>query len=196
MVRKTALPRLSEKEPEVEEVKVDSAVWEGGFLKLHTADVDARHFAYAFTPGEYEIKAKKSLRSLDSNAYAWTLIDKLAAATGVPSSEVYRRAVRDVGGNAEIVCIKAEAAPTLRKIWESRGLGRQTEDDISKLPGCVNVILYYGSSTFDTRQMSRMIDNLIQDAKAVGIETMPPDKLAALLGEWEGKREKNLKQAR
>lgn len=44
--------------------------------------------------------------------------------------------------------------------------------------------------------MSRLIDNLIQDAKAVGIETMPPDKLAALLGEWEGKREKNLKQAR
>ena len=165
-------------------------------MKLKAYDVDARHFAYAFQPGEYEIKAKKSLRSLDSNAYAWILIDKLAAATGVSKTEVYRNAVRDVGGNSEIVCIKAEAAPQLRKIWESRGLGWQTEDDISKLPGCVNVILYYGSSTFDTRQMSRMIDNLIQDAKAVGIETMPPDKLAALLGEWEGKREKNLKQAR
>ena len=116
------------------------------------------------------------------------MIDKLAAATGVPKTDVYRNAVRDVGGNSEIVCIKAEAAPTLRKIWESRGLGWQTEDDISKLPGCVNVILYYGSSTFDTRQMSRMIDNLIQDAKAVGIETMAPDKLAALLGEWEKRK--------
>lgn len=177
-------------------MKIDKAIWEGGYLKLHTADVDARHFAYAFTPGEYEIKQKKSLRSLDANALAWVLIDKLAAVTGVPSSEVYRRAVRDVGGNAEIVCVKAEAAPQLRKIWESRGLGWQTEDDISKLPGCVNVILYYGSSTFDTRQMSRLIDNLMQDARAVGIETMALDKLAALLGEWEGKREKNLKQAR
>ena len=177
-------------------MKVDSAVWEGGYLKLHTADVDARHFAYAFTPGEYEIKPKKSLRSLDANALAWILIDKIAAATSVPKTEVYRNAVRDVGGNSEIVCVKAEAAPQLRKIWESRGLGWQTEEDISKLPGCVNVILYYGSSTFDTRQMSRMIDNLIQDARSVGIETMAPDKLAALLGEWEGKREKNLKQAR
>ena len=138
--------------------------------------------------GIREIKQKKSLRSLDANALAWVLIDKLAAATGVPSSEVYLRAVRDVGGNSEIVCIKAEAAPTLRKIWESRGLGWQTEDDISKLPGCVNVILYYGSSTFDTRQMSRLIDNLMQDARAVGIETMAPDKLAALLGEWEKRK--------
>lgn len=171
-------------------MKVDSAVWESGYLKLHTHDVDARHFAYAFQPGEYEIKAKKSLRSLDANALAWVLIDKLAAATGVPSSEVYRRAVRDVGGNAEIVCVKAEAAAQLRKIWESRGLGWQTEDDISKLPGCVNVILYYGSSTFDTRQMSRLIDNLMQDARAVGIETMAPDKLAALLGEWEARKKK------
>ena len=176
-------------------MKVDSAIWEGGYLKLHTADVDARHFAYAFTPGEYEIKPK-NIRSLDANAYAWTLIDKIAAATGVPKTEVYRNAVRDVGGNSEIVCVKAEAAPKLRKIWESRGLGWQTEEDISKIPGCVNVILYYGSSTFDTRQMSRMIDNLIQDARSIGIETMAPDKLAALLVEWEGKREKNLKQTR
>ena len=60
----------------------------------------------------------------------------------------------------------------------------------------MNVILYYGSSVFSSSTMSRLIDNLIQDAKAVGIETMAPDKLAALLGEWEGKREKNLKQTR
>ena len=174
-------------------MKIERAVWKDGDLILHTADVDARHFAYAFAPGEYEIKVKKSLRSLDSNAYAWVLIDKLAAATGIPKSEVYRNAVRDVGGNSEIVCVTAEAAPTLRKIWESRGLGWQTEDDVSKLPGCVNVILYYGSSHFDTRQMSRLIDNLVQDAKAVGIETMPPDQLERLLDEW-GKSEKQVKQ--
>lgn len=177
-------------------MKIDSAVWEGGFLKLHTADVDARHFAYAFTPGEYEINVKKSLRSLDANAYAWALIDKLAKATGVPASEVYRRAVRDVGGNMKIVCIQSEAAEELRQVWASNGLGWQSDVTASKIPDCVNVILYYGSSVFSSSTMSRLIDNLIQDAKAVGIETMPPDKLAALLGEWEGKREKNLKQTR
>lgn len=166
-------------------MKVDAAIWEDGWLKLKAYDVDARHFAYAFTPGEYELKAKKALRSLDANAYSWVLIDKLAVATGLPKAEIYRNAVRDVGGNSETVCVKAEAAPTLRKIWESRGLGWQTQDDISKIPGCVNVTLYYGSSTFDTKQMSRMIDNLIQDAKAVGIETMPPDKLESLLGAWK-----------
>lgn len=52
------------------------------------------------------------------------------------------------------------------------------------------MILYYGSSVFSSSTMSRLIDNLIQDAKAVGIETMPPDKLAALLGEWEARKKK------
>ena len=170
-------------------MKIDSAVWEDGYLKLKAYDVDARHFAYAFTPGEYEIKPK-NIRSIDANAYAWTLIDKIAAATGVPASEVYRRAVRDVGGNTKIVCIQSSAAEELRQVWASNGLGWQSEVTASKIPDCVNVILYYGSSVFSSSTMSRLIDNLIQDAKAVGIETMPPDKLAALLGEWEARKKK------
>ena len=48
----------------------------------------------------------------------------------------------------------------------------------------MNVTLYYGSSTYDTKQMSRLIDNIVQDCQAVGIETLTPDKLALLLEEW------------
>lgn len=176
-------------------MKIDSAVWDGGYLKLHTADVDARHFAYAFTPGEYEIKPQ-NIRSLDANSYAWKLIDMLSAAVGIPKIEIYRDAVRDVGGNSYIGCYETKDIENVRRDWEAGHLGRQIQVIASKIPGCVNIIFYHGSSEFDSKTMSRMIDNLIQDAKAVGIETMPPDKLAALLGEWEGKREKNLKQAR
>ena len=46
--------------------------------------------------------------------------------------------------------------------------------------------MYYGSSVFDSKEMSRFIDNLIAEAKALGIETMPPDKLNALLEAWNG----------
>ena len=44
---------------------------------------------------------------------------------------------------------------------------------------------YYGSSDFDRREMSRLIDNIIQDCKAVGVETLPPDKLALLKEDWD-----------
>ena len=55
----------------------------------------------------------------------------------------------------------------------------------SKIPGWVpDVILYYGSSTYDTRQMSRLIDLVVEDCKDNGIETLPPEKLAAMVEKW------------
>ena len=54
----------------------------------------------------------------------------------------------------------------------------------SKIPGCTNVILYYGSSAYDTNQMSRLIDRIVQDCKDAGIETLTPDKLDAMKAGW------------
>jgi 2-iminoacetate synthase ThiH len=50
----------------------------------------------------------------------------------------------------------------------------------SKIAGCTNVILYYGSSTYNQEQMTQLIDNIVQDYKAVGIETLTPVELARL----------------
>ena len=136
---------------------------------------------------EVTIRKHRQKRSLDANAYAWVLIHKLSEATGTPVSEVYRRGIRDIGGNAQIVCVQDKAVEKLCEAWEKHGLGWVTDTTKSKLEGCTNVVLYYGSSTFDTAQMSRLIDGLVQDCRAVGVETMPPDKLAALVGGWDGR---------
>lgn len=129
-------------------------------------------------------KARKK-RSLDANAYFWVLADKLATAQGLPgTTEIYHKYIKDIGGNKEIVCVKEEAAEKLCRGWERNGLGWLTETFPSKLDGCVNVILYYGSSTYDTAQMSRLIDLCIQDCKALDIETATPAELALLLERW------------
>lgn len=147
--------------------------FEEKFLKLKDADLDI------------EIKKHRERRSLDANAYAWVLIDKLAKATNTPKNAVYWTAIREIGGNTETVCVKQEAADKLCAAWTKNGLGWLAEKMPSKLPGCVNVVLYYGSSTFDTAQMARFIDGIIQDCKAVGVETLPPDKLEAMLEGWK-----------
>ena len=155
-------------------------------LLLEVPVRDAARVAYQFQAGEYELRKMKKHRSLDANAYAWVLIDKLASALGLPKQEVYRNSIRDIGGVSTTVCVKEEAADTLMRKWAGKGIGWQAEAFPSKLPGCVNVLLHYGSSAYDTHQMSALIDKLIQDCKALDIETMPPDKLAALLEEWNG----------
>lgn len=164
-------------------MRIESARYENGELIL-SASPDARKLVYGFKPGEYELTRVKRKRSLDANAYAWKLIGLIAAAVGTPDIEVYRNAVAQIGGTAEIVCCQAEAAESLKKHWLSGHLGRDAQEMPSKVPGCVNVRLAYGSSDFDKSEMSKLIDNLIQDCKALGIEYKPQWEIDSLLEAW------------
>lgn len=139
----------------------------------------------AGVPVEVEIKKHRAKRSLSANAYAWVLTDKIAAATGQAKEDVYRETVRNIGGVSDVVCAQDRAVEALRTGWEAHGIGWVTDTLPSKLDGCTNVVLYYGSSTYDTEQMSRLIDLLVAEAKDLGIETMPPAELERLRKEWE-----------
>lgn len=135
---------------------------------------------------DLEVREHRKKRSLDANAYAWVLIHKLAAAMGLKPVEVYRNAIRDVGGNYTPICVMEKDVARFVKSWESNGLGWPVDDlGASQVPGCRNLAAYHGSSTYDTAQMSRLIDNLVQDCKALDIETLSPEKLSALVGEWK-----------
>ena len=137
-------------------------------------------------PYDLAIKEHRKKRSLDANAYAWVLIGKLAAEMHLTPLEVYRQAIRGVGGNCTIMCVQEKDVQQFRKCWESNGLGWPCDDlGPSQVVGCRNLAAYHGSSTYDTRQMSRLIDNLVQDCKALDIETLPPEKLSLLLEGWE-----------
>lgn len=130
-----------------------------------------------------EVKRWRKKRSLDANAYAWVLIDKIAQATGVPKTEVYRQAIREIGGVSDIVAVPDNAVDKFREGWSKQGIGWQTEILDSK-PGYKRIVVYYGSSTYDTQQMAALIDSLVQEAQALGIETLPPHEIARLNSLW------------
>ena len=133
-----------------------------------------------------EIKECKKKRSLDANAYYWTLVHKIAEAANVEVTTVYHEHIKEVGGNNEIVCVQNQAVDLFVDVWNSKGLGWITELLPSKLQGCTNVVCYYGSSLYDTKQMSRLIELAIQDCKEYGIEYMTPAEIAKLLASWGG----------
>lgn len=120
---------------------------------------------------ELSIKEHRKRRSKDANAYFWEFLDKLAVKLRIGKTELYRELIRDIGGNSTTVCVKEEAADALVKHWEHNGLGWVADVMNSKIDGCKNVILYTGSSEYDTAQMSRLIDRLIWECNIVGIDT-------------------------
>lgn len=137
-----------------------------------------------------EIKRYNKNRSLDLNSYCWVIIDKIAEKTKIKKTEVYRNAIKEIGGVSTIVCVKDEAADALCKNWSEHGTGWITEQTKSKIPGCTNVTLWYGSSVYDVKQMSALVDSLLQDANELGIPTMTPDEKNKLLAQWGKKTEK------
>lgn len=132
------------------------------------------------------VKENKKKRSLNANALAWELLDRLAEKLRIGKTEIYRTFIKDVGGNSEIICIQDQALDHFREIWEQGHIGRFTETMPSKIEGCTNVIVYYGSSDFDTASMSRFIDLIIQECKQYDIPTWDEDELQRLCDEWGG----------
>lgn len=131
-----------------------------------------------------EVKPFRARRSLDANAYCWVLIDKIAERLRLSKEAVYREYIRNIGGNSETVCVKTNAVDRLCEGWRNNGIGWQTETFPSKIKGCTNIILYYGSSVYDTEQMSRLLDMIVTDCKEAGIPTETPDQIAEMKARW------------
>ena len=128
-----------------------------------------------------DIKQYRAKRSKDANAYMWTLCEKLADNQGITKNEVYRKAVREVGTFRDFPDMASKEAEMLCADWERLGTGWQTEI-VDYMPDGERLLIrcYYGSSQYDSAQMSRLIDYIVQDCKAVGIETMTPAELERL----------------
>ena len=159
--------------------------YENGCLLLRTDDPDMA-FLEKFRPGKYEIVKYREKRSSTANAYMWALCGEIGDVLGLSKEEVYRNAVREGNVYRDFHNMTEDEAKTLAHSWGLLGTGWFTERQDFEPDGEHLVIrAYYGSSTYNTRQMSRLIDRLVQDAKSVGIETADEEYIRGLLEEYE-----------
>lgn len=154
-------------------------------------------FDEIFSKGGLDLEAQYDLhiqphrmkRSREANSYLWVLCSKIGSKLSVGGitktpEDVYRDLIPDVGENFDIICIQNKAVDDFRRHWSEKGVGWVTDIMDSKIEGCTNVICYYGSSCYDSLQMSRLINLAVQEAKQLDIETLPPNELKAMLEDW------------
>lgn len=171
----------------------DRARWsqdnDGFWLSIKvTSPFDARRFATEMKDKQYsaELKEYHNKRSPDANSYFWLLAGKLSAKLRIPADEIYRHYIREIGDNYEVVPIREEAKEQWTKAWQAHGIGWVCEVlDASKIPGYVNMRCFYGSSVYDSAQMARLIDLVVQDCKDQDIETLTPAKLERMKSRWD-----------
>lgn len=144
-----------------------------------------------------EIKKWRKKRSLDSNAYCWVLCDLIAKKLTVPDAVttkemVYRDAILHIG-TYESMIIEEKALEKWKRIWNNQGIGFLVEE-VSRKDKCVRINCYYGSSTYDSKEMWLLIQLLIDEAKKQGIETRPEEEIKNMMEEWDISVSKRFKQ--
>ena len=157
-----------------------SNISEEEFLKLKDEELD------------FSLKKHREKRSMNANAYAWVLLDKIAEVLKCTKEDVYKHAIKSVGV-FEVLPIKDIAVASFKRRWKSKGLGWVCEElGSSKIKDYTNVVAYYGSSTYDTKEMSRFIDFLVEEAKGLGIETKTPEEIEDMKSLWSEYEKENI----
>lgn len=135
-----------------------------------------------------EIKKQRKQRSLDANSYCWLLCDEIAKVLSSEGStttkeQIYKDAILQIG-RFEPIIVTEVAYDNFKRIWENQGLGFLIQE-VSRKDKCVRINCYYGSSTYDTKEMT-LLNNLIVDlAKSLGIETKSQQEIDSLLKSWK-----------
>lgn len=127
-----------------------------------------------------EIKQYYEKRSQDANAYLWVLLQKIAEVVKSDKWAVYLLMLKRYGQFTYIV-VKPGAVEAVKKQWrECEEVG---EVDVNGTKA-VQMLCYYGSSTYDTLQMSKLIDGVVSEAQELDIETLPPDEISQMKERW------------
>ena len=126
----------------------------------------------------FEIKEHKEKRSLNANAYAWTLITKIADALRTSKEECYLEMLKRYG-QSEIVSVLSQIDVSgYFKYYEPLATATLQGKEFTHYK------IYKGSSEYDSREMSILIDGIVSEAKELGIETIPPNEIERLKNMW------------
>lgn len=124
-------------------------------------------------------------RSKSANAYFHALSDKLADEMRMSKPKMknyllfhYGQKVRDADGNLVIVKTNADEEQLISRTDIHLWLLKEADD------GTPLYVLLEHSRFYDTKAMSILIDGVVSECKAVGIEVIPPDELARLKATW------------
>lgn len=133
---------------------------------------------------DLSVKALRKKRSLSANAYMWTLINEIASVLRVSNDEIYHQALCKYGtfrkddGVTEVVTIRADIALSGWLYTHTKPL----KTAMLNGKAYTHYAVIKGSSEYDTREMSALLDGIIDDCKSLGIEVMTPEEIQRLNG--------------
>ena len=128
----------------------------------------------------YDVKIEKhrEKRSLNANAYLWKLVTEIGNVLNKSKEEVYLQMLIDYG-QSEMVSILSEIdVKGYFKYYKLAGTSILNGKEFNHYK------IYKGSSEYDTKEMSILLNGVVQEAKNLGIKTKDDIELERLIKEW------------
>lgn len=125
-----------------------------------------------------EINLYRNKRSLNANAFCWKMCSEIANKTRLSKEEVYLNMLKHYG-QSELVSVLSNIDVTgYFKYYEVAGKSILNNKEFTHYK------IFKGSSEYDTREMSILIDGIIQECTNLGIPTINDRELERIKGEW------------
>lgn len=127
------------------------------------------------------LKEHREKRSKDANALLWACIGDISKATGIDKWDVYLKLLKRYG-RYTYIAVRRSAVEMVKRQWrECEEIGPVS---VNGTP-CVQMLCYYGSSTYDTHEMSILLDGTLSEMEEIGIQRPASSQIRRALEEWE-----------
>lgn len=157
--------------------------WKTGKVRVtFEADEDISGQLEAIADKLLTITAKifRNRRSKDANAYAWVLMQKIAEVLHTDKWSVYLDMLERYGVFTHII-VRPHVVGRVIEEWRAvKNLGEVT---VAGQTG-IQLQCYFGSSTYDTKEMAVFINGIVSECREMGIETATPEELERMKREW------------
>lgn len=128
----------------------------------------------------FEVKPYRQKRSLNANAYAWVLINEMANRLRTSKDEVYQEMLKRYGQSKVISVLSEIDISRFVKYYEEIGKGHVEGKEFT------HYRCFIGSSEYDSREMAILIDGIVDEAKELGIDTLPTTAVERMKALWQG----------
>ena len=116
-------------------------------------------------------------------------MQELCELADIDAIEEYKRRVKELGIFRRFK-IEKYNVKTFERMWTAQVIDWFSEIADTEYIGDTEfkiINAYYGSSSFNSKQMARLIDGVVQDCKVYGIETKSQKEIDSLLESWDKK---------
>ena len=128
-----------------------------------------------------EANKYRKKRSLEANALLWACLGEIAAALHTDKWEVYLLMLKRYG-KYTYICVKPNMVEAVKSYWrECEDIGPITINGAE----AEQLLCYFGSSTYNTKEMSVLIDGVISEMKEIGLQPPLTRDVQNALKQWE-----------